>query len=29
MLYRTNYLGIVENTYTLKILNKTQRKFTL
>ncbi|MGV2872316.1 cytochrome c oxidase accessory protein CcoG [Colwellia sp. E150_009] len=25
MLYRTNYLGIVENTYTLKILNKTQQ----
>ena len=24
-LYRTNYLGIVENTYTLKILNKTQQ----
>ena len=24
-LYRTNYLGVVENTYTLKILNKTQQ----
>lgn len=24
-LYRTNYLGEVENTYTLKILNKTQQ----
>jgi cytochrome c oxidase accessory protein FixG len=24
-LYRTNYLGMVENTYTLKILNKTQQ----
>jgi len=24
-LYRTNYLGTVENTYTLKILNKTQQ----
>ncbi len=24
-LYRTNYLGLVENTYTLKILNKTQQ----
>jgi len=24
-LYRTNYLGIVENTYTLKVLNKTQQ----
>lgn len=25
VLYRTNYLGVVENTYTLKILNKTQQ----
>ena len=24
-LYRSNYLGMVENTYTLKILNKTQQ----
>jgi len=24
-LYRSNYLGLVENTYTLKILNKTQQ----
>jgi cytochrome c oxidase accessory protein FixG len=24
-LYRTNYLGTVENTYTLKVLNKTQK----
>ncbi|MCW8833627.1 MAG: cytochrome c oxidase accessory protein CcoG, partial [Colwellia sp.] len=24
-LYRVNYLGVVENTYTLKVLNKTQQ----
>jgi polyferredoxin len=26
VLYRTNYLGVVENTYILKVLNKTQRQ---
>lgn len=26
VLYRINYLGVVENTYTLKILNKTQQR---